>query len=232
MQRDSAMTRSTPFSYACGRCSRCCHHKGIALNPYEVLRLARHEGLTTTEFLARFSDRAGTQLKQRAGGACVFLGAEGCGVHADRPLVCRIYPLGRHISPEDEETFSELEPHPQTEGRYGTQGTVGDYLDAQGAEPFIRAADRYLNLFRELADSLAEQVARLAAPEREAVKGNFVRPTDDAAPDSAWLDIDRTVDEYCRERGLEKPQDAERLLELHVEALSAWSRRLTEENAS
>jgi len=226
------MTRSTPFSYACGRCSRCCHHKGIALNPYEVLRLARHEGLTTTEFLARYTDRAGTQLKQRADGACVFLGAEGCSVHADRPLVCRIYPLGRHISPEDEETFYELEPHPQTEGRYGAQGTVGDYLEAQGARPFMQAADRYLNLFRELTDSLAEQVARLAAPERDAVERKFERPADDAEPALDWLDIDRTVDEYCGARGLAKPEQAQQLMEMHVEALLGLSSRLSEENAT
>ena len=231
MPHASPMTRSTPFSYACGRCSRCCHHKGITLNPYEVLRLARQQGLTTTEFIARHTDTAGTRLRQRADGACMFLTATGCGVHADRPLVCRIYPLARHISPEDVETFSELEPHPQTEGRYGTQGTVGDYLEAQGAEPFMQAADRYLNLFRELADSLAERVERLAASEREAVGRKFVRPTDDAEAGLAWLDIDRTVDEYCRARGLAKPDDATRLMDLHAQALAAWSSTLTEEKA-
>lgn len=232
MRQDSVMTRSTPFSYACGRCSRCCYHKGIALNPYEVLRLARHEGMTTTEFLARYTDRAGTLLKQRADGSCAFLGPTGCGVHADRPLVCRIYPLARHVSPAGDETFSELEPHPQTVGRYGTQGTVGDYLEAQGAEPFIQAVDHYLNLFGALADSLSEQMRRLEALGREAVKARFVRPEADQAPASTWLDIDGTVDEYCRERGLAKPQEAQQLMVMHVEALLALSRRLAEENAT
>lgn len=232
MVRPSAMSRSTPFSYACGRCSRCCYNKGIALNPYEVLRLARHEGMTTTEFIARYTDRAGTLLKQRADGACVFLGTSGCGVHADRPLVCRIYPLARHLSPAGEETFSELEPHPQTEGRYGTQGTVGDYLEAQGAEPFMQAADRYLNLFSELTDTLAERVERLAAPERDAVKGQFVSPAVDAQPALDWLDIDRTVDEYCRVHGLAKPEQAQQLMEMHVEAALSFSIHLAQENAT
>ena len=31
-----------------------------------------------------------TVLKQTESGACVFLGAEGCMVHPDRPLVCRL----------------------------------------------------------------------------------------------------------------------------------------------
>jgi Fe-S-cluster containining protein len=225
------MVRATPFSYACGRCSRCCHNKGIMLNPYEVLRLARNLGLSTTEFLARHTDRAGTQLKQRDDGTCVFLGAAGCEVHPDRPLVCRIYPLARHISPDDEETFTELEPHPRTEGRYGTEGTVGDYLEAQGAGPFMQAADRYLNLFRALADSLSERVGRLAARERKAVGSKLVRPPDEAKPGLAWLDIDRTVDEYCREHRLAKPAEAARLMELHANALSAWSGQLDEEKA-
>jgi len=225
------MTRSTPFSYACGRCSRCCHHKGIALNPYEVLRLARNRGLTTTEFIARYTDRAGTRLAQRADGSCVFLAAGGCGVHADRPLVCRIYPLARHVSPEDEETFSELEPHPQTEGRYGADGTVGDYLDAQGAGPFMEAADRYLNLFRALADSLARRLERLAVPARKEVERKFSRPEDDAVAGDTLLDIDRMLDEYCRERGLAKPADAMRLAEMHMEAMSAWSSHFTKEEA-
>ena len=226
------MTRATPFSYACGRCSRCCYHKGIALNPYEVLRLARHWGLSTTEFIQRYTDAAGTQLRQRTDGACVFLTAQGCSVHADRPLVCRIYPLGRHISPEDEETFSELEPHPETEGKYGIKGTVGDYLEAQGAGPYLKAADLYLNLFREMADLLFEQIGRLAPPEREAVGQRCVRPEGSAALNPAWLDIDGAVDRHCRERGRAKPAEPWRLMELHLEALSTWSSNLKEKENS
>ena len=46
----------------------------------------------------------------------LFLGERGCTVHADRPLVCRLYPLGRHIDEHGAESFYHLEPHPQTEG--------------------------------------------------------------------------------------------------------------------
>ena len=137
---------------------------------------------------------------------------------ADRPLVCRIYPLARHISPADQETFTELAPHPQTEGRYGTQGTVGDYLQAQGAGLFMDAADRYLNLFRQLADLLAGQEVAI--------------PEEDAAPGPDGLDVDLVVDEFCGERGLPKPEDASRLLELHLRALKSWSSSFTEENSS
>lgn len=222
------MTRATPFSYACGRCSRCCYHKGISLDPYEILRLARHQGLSTTAFIRRFTDTAGTQLKQRADGACVFLGPQGCSVHEARPLVCRIYPLGRHISPQDEETFSELEPHPQTEGCYATAGTVGDYLDAQDAAPYLRAADLYLNLFRKMAELLFARMEGHAPAERQAIGQRSTR-LEDAAPSSLdWLDIDSAVDRYCRARKLPKPVEPWRLMALHLDALSAWSSALDE----
>ncbi len=229
---DAVMNRAAAFSYACGRCSRCCREKGITLNPFEVLRLARNRGLTTTDFIARFTERAGTLLRQRDDGRCVFLGAAGCEVHADRPLVCRIYPLARHVGAQDEESFTELEPHPQTEGRYGADGTVGGYLETQDAGPFLEAADRYLNLFRAMADSLAVSVGRLAEAEREQVERSFLPPEDDAVAPDAWLDVDRALDRYCRERDLVKPTDASRLMELHLEALAAWSSRLNLEEAS
>lgn len=37
-------TRQDRFSYVCNRCRRCCHHKLIRVNPYEIARLARNQG--------------------------------------------------------------------------------------------------------------------------------------------------------------------------------------------
>ncbi len=230
-QLPDVMIRDTPFSYACGRCSRCCYCKGISLNPYEVLRLARNQGLTTTEFVRRFTDTAGTQLKQRDDGACIFLTPQGCGVHADRPLVCRIYPLGRHISPEDDETFSRFSsPHPNSEGKYGSDGTVGDYLETQGAELFIEAADLYVNLFREMAGLLSEQADCLTPSDREMVSEHCVFPEVDSDEYPVWLDVDRVVEQYCCERDFAKPGEPWRLMELHLEALSTWSNDLAKES--
>jgi len=226
VQSPGSLTRASPFSFACGRCSRCCFHKGIAVNPYEVLRLARNQGLSTTEFIRRHTESAGTLLRQRADGGCVFLTAQGCGVHADRPLVCRIYPLGRHISAEDKETFSQIKPHPESEGRYGTEGTAGDYLESQGAGEYLKAVDLYLKLYRELAGRFLDAAEHLAPAEREMADQRIGRPPEATAPGPAWLDVDHAVGLYCRERSPAKPADSWRLLELHLEALSSWSNDL------
>src|SRR6266700_2871554 len=122
---------NTPFSYVCHRCRACCHDKLIQVNPYEIARLARNRGGSTTAFIANFLDR-GVYLHRVENGACVFLGPEGCTVHPDRPLVCRLYPLGGHVGPDDTVTYSHVEPHPETKGVYGREGTMADYIARQG----------------------------------------------------------------------------------------------------
>jgi Putative zinc- or iron-chelating domain len=84
-------SRSSEFGYVCRRCSLCCRDKRIQINPYELARLARAQGETTSEFRERWTlDGQGTTLGQKEDGTCVFLGSQGCEVHADRPLVCRL----------------------------------------------------------------------------------------------------------------------------------------------
>src|ERR1700752_4896509 len=99
--------QSQVFGYKCHRCMRCCYDKRIQINPYESARLARNLGQTTTEFRSAWTeDGAGTVLKQTDTGACIFLGNDGCTVHPDRPLVCRLYPLGRRVRADGSESFS------------------------------------------------------------------------------------------------------------------------------
>src|SRR6185436_15777906 len=152
-------TRDSAFSYACHACTRCCYGKAIRVGPYEVLRLSRRLGVSTTEFLAQHTEAGGTVLVTNDDTSCVFLDERGCSVHPDRPLVCRIYPLARWVSPEGEESFGNLEPHPQTAGVYGTGGTVADYLHAQGLAPFFAMSDRYGALYDRMLEVLQERDA-------------------------------------------------------------------------
>ena len=220
--QETRYTRDSAFSYTCHACNRCCHDKIIHLNPYEVARLAQNRGIETTEFLVRYTDTAGTALKRVEDGACVFLTEKGCGVHTDRPLVCRIYPLGRHITAEGEEWFAELAPHPHTEGTYGTAETVDQYLTAQGAEPYIQAVDRYLDVLGRMA-----RVLRTCVGEGQATRSETQRTVDDLVtgvdPDvPAWLDMDTVVGKYCDAKGVAVPDDPATRMELHIHALDEW----------
>ena len=205
----SVLESGGAFSYECNRCKRCCRDKRIRVNPYETYRLSRALGLSTTDFLTHHTIEQGTELARTDDGRCVFLGAEGCTVHADRPLVCRLYPLGRHVVDGEPDRFHHLEPHPESEGVFGDAATVADYLAAQGATSFMQAADIYLDVVAALADILSSLDASPASAD------------DDLT--TAWLDVDAVL---ARD-GAPAPANAEEAMALHRAALLAWARTLT-----
>jgi uncharacterized protein len=215
-QRDSA------FSYLCNACSRCCHNKAIRVGPYEILRLARHLGMTTTEFIAQHTEAGGTVLRMRDENnrACIFLNEQGCGVHPDRPLACRLYPLARSVDPAGHESFGHLTPHPKTEGVYGAGATVGAYLEQQGAASFFEMGDRYGAVYQRMIDRLAS----LDADElqRRPSRRNDVDQTEPGFAASPWIDIDKTVSEFCDANRRPVPDDIEGTVAIHIEALETW----------
>jgi Fe-S-cluster containining protein len=212
------LARSSPFSYECRGCGRCCRGKVIRLNPYEVARLAEFLGTSTTEVLARWTSEGGATLARHDDGACVFLGASGCSVHAARPLVCRLYPLGRRLDPDGTERFAELEPHPQTEGVYGKDGAVEDFLRSQDVARHLAAADRYVAVMKTLLVALAgrsdtDQVHEEAA---EVLR----RPP--MPSDESLLDMDAVVAVWCARHGAPVPHDVEAKTEIHLRALEEF----------
>ena len=188
------------FSYACTRCNRCCAGKLIQVNPYEIARLAGRLRLSTAEFRDRFTD--GARLNRDKEGRCVFLGSEGCSVHSDRPLVCRLFPLGRVVDEDGVVTYCRPNYDRGASGEFGTAATVADYVEAQGAAPFIEAADAYFAVYCK------------------------ARRSDPAALETAaesrgdLLDLDTQVARWCGDRGLDVPRDIEERRRLHVGIIS------------
>jgi Fe-S-cluster containining protein len=204
----SSHGREEVFGYLCRRCLKCCHHKNIQLNPYEVARLARNRGLTTDEFRAAFTDqRAGLALRQTQSGACMFLGKEGCTVHPDRPLVCRLYPLGRHVRADENEAFFHLQPHPHSHGTFTRSGTIGEFLTSQDAHPFIEASDdyfRWLCAARRYVHKAGDSEHFTAADTQAAVE---------------FLDIDTMIARHCAAPEIAEPIDADARRALHLRLL-------------
>jgi uncharacterized protein len=197
------------FSYACLRCRRCCSDKRIQINPYELARLARGRGERAADFRERWTlEGAGVVLRQTPDGACVFLGPEGCTVHADRPLVCRLYPVGRHISPEGRVWFTDVDLNPPPGGVFGEDGTIAAYLESQGAAPFIAAADAYFFWFGRAMRALQ---GRADADDASA--------DDDAFED--LLDLDAVAAQHCRAQGRAEPEDIHQRRALHLKILYA-----------
>jgi len=192
------------------------------VGPYEGLRLSRRLGISTTEFFSRYTEAGGTVLQTRLDDhGCVFLGPRGCTVHPDRPLACRLYPLARWISPEGDESFGHLTPHPQTAGVYGTAGTVDDFLSAQGLPQYFAMAERYGELYDRMV-SVIERLDPAEDVDRRAERRAEIDELDGGTLASAWFDVDTTVGIFCRAQGIVVPTDVDALVDLHLKAIGAW----------
>ncbi len=80
----------------------CCKNIDITLTPYDALRLKRRLGMTSGEFLLKYTlpfemgpgDIAGIKMMPKENTSqCQFMTDEGCSVYADRPTACRYYPV-------------------------------------------------------------------------------------------------------------------------------------------
>ncbi len=219
---DYVLARDDAFSYRCNACSRCCHNKAIRVGPYEILRLARRLGMTTTEFIARHTEAGGTVLRMQADNnrACIFLGPQGCGVHPDRPLACRLYPLARYVDPHGNETFGHLAPHPETAGVYGAEGLVADYLEKQGVAPFFAMGDRYGAVYAKMIDKL--ESLDPDELQRRTDRRKQVEAMASGSAASPWIDIDKTVAGFCDAKGRTAPGTIEGSVAMHIEAIELW----------
>jgi Fe-S-cluster containining protein len=216
------LVRESFFSYTCNRCSRCCYDKQIQVNPYEVARLARHKGITTTELIASYLEPGKPYLNNKADdGACVFLTPQGCGVHVDRPLVCRIYPLEQKLTGEGKESFRHAKPHPETAGVYGLEGTVAEFLRAQGVIPFLEIRDQYLAIVYRLLDILAHDIEH-DEENFEITKQTFGDEDSIQQALSEWLDMDRVISNHCHHAKIPEPGELEERLQLHLHIMDNW----------
>lgn len=128
----------------------CCRNIDISLTPYDVIRLKQRLGMTSGEFLVKYTypyemekgGIAGIKLQPVEGGtACQFMTEEGCSVYEDRPTACRYYPVALlSLRRQDEYTdrtsyalVKEAHCHGHFEDR---KLTVDEYRQEQGLEEY------------------------------------------------------------------------------------------------
>jgi hypothetical protein len=85
--------------------TNCCRQLELALSPYDVLRLKKATGLSSSSFLEKFViiereeedafPRFYLTMIDDGKASCVFVSSQGCNVYEDRPGACRAYPIGR-----------------------------------------------------------------------------------------------------------------------------------------
>ena len=128
----------------------CCKNSDITLLPYDIARLKRRAGVTSSQWVNTYTmpfpldahDMPGLKLATKPGTSeCIFLTKDGCGVYADRPSACRYYALGnmgvrKAASAKVEEVyFAVKEPHCKGHDEPRTR-TVDEYRREQGLEKY------------------------------------------------------------------------------------------------
>ncbi len=163
------MTSNTKLSYTdklpltCTRTGTCCHGKMVRLNPWELAKLAEAKGITPKEFRNLYCDFGGIQLRfdgdpgwKDLASCSQYKPGFGCKVHSGRPLVCRLYPLGRQKQGEKKHYIHQGNDFPCLEGCPDVvklpSMTVSQYIEGQGAQDYEAVQDSYLELMQDIAD--------------------------------------------------------------------------------
>ncbi|AEB08634.1 YkgJ family cysteine cluster protein [Desulfobacca acetoxidans] len=85
--------------------TECCGRIDIPLTPYDIIRLKKRLGISSTEILHLYTR---SELDAKSGlplvflrmspennNKCPFVTSEGCTIYSDRPCACRYYPIGQ-----------------------------------------------------------------------------------------------------------------------------------------
>lgn len=143
----------------CLGCSDCCRMDAlIVLDPWDVFQLQKGTGKRLEELLnltvrLEVIDGLIQPVLNMADGICPYLGADGrCGIHAFRPGICRLYPLGRSWGEGD---FTYILQVGECTHCTGSKVKVKKWLGIPGLsryEDYCRTWHRFLKAAQALCD--------------------------------------------------------------------------------
>ncbi len=139
--------------------NQCCQKPTVILKPYDIMRLRRRLGITSTEFLERYitkvvEDKSYLPLvmldiDKAAGSGCPFLEAAGCSVYEDRPGACRLFPVtqGSNLGEDGVEDTYFCKRLDFCQGfTEGQDWTLSQWKAAQGMEPYELLNQEWLEI--------------------------------------------------------------------------------------
>ena len=174
LQKEEPKTKMVPehvFAFHCHpgvSCfTRCCRDVTIALTPYDVLRLKKALGISSDEFLEKYTliipkkNRLIPLVVLKMNDEdkkCAFVIEEGCSVYQERPWACRMYPLDM----DDDGTFRLIAESSRCRGLDEKEDwRIGDWLVDQGVVPY----DEMNALFSSITVPLQSQDLNIDNPQ-------------------------------------------------------------------
>ena len=111
--------------------------------------------------------------------------------------------------------YIEFDAHQQTEGTYGTDGTISRFLEHQGVAPYIAASDRYYTVLIKLARAFDEL-------KHESTMARRSDATNLETAEAEFIDVDAAVGADCHLTGEPFPSNVESLIDRHLQLLERW----------
>ena len=139
--------------------NQCCAELTLPLTPYDIMRLCRHFGQPSQDFVSTYTEAQPhpetglllytLKMNAEPGEPCPFVSPAGCMVYENRPSACRTYPLGRgtKMGPEgvQERFFLVREAHCHGFDA-GSERTAQEWCENQGLAPYNASNDRFMRL--------------------------------------------------------------------------------------
>ncbi len=134
--------------------TQCCKNVNILLTPYDILQMKNRLGISSTEFLKRYTrtlialetslPTVQFKMDEENHRRCYFVGEKGCEIYEQRPWSCRMYPLDNI---EQGEGFSPMVDATRCLGLKKNQAWhLRDWFEAQGIEPYNDWNQRFAEL--------------------------------------------------------------------------------------
>lgn len=106
------------FRFKCRACGKCCRNRhDIILPPYDVYKISKYLNLSPEEMINQYCEwYIGPDSKlpivrilpRGAGNVCPFMQNKLCTIHAVKPGVCALFPLGRAILHDESQSGNEI----------------------------------------------------------------------------------------------------------------------------
>jgi Fe-S-cluster containining protein len=206
------------FRFTCDKSGYCCKDRfdnPIVLSTYDIARLRRRLKITTGALIKRHailtfggeSQLPLAMLKfeetKEYRNKCPFLRSYGCKVYEDRPLRCRLYPVGRAVGIGNVSYFFLMDTPAYCGLDKGKEHTLEEWLKECQVEPYLFWSDKFFAPLFEM----------------DHVK---YRDGDSAlkiALGKIMYDFDDLVAKLVNAGGIEKPENDDQVLTIALAAL-------------
>jgi len=164
---DRFLAPGDKFRISCGKLGDCCRDREdnpIMVSAYDAHRLRQHLGISGREFADKYGKTIlGTESqlplmilrnectdKSKKHSQCIFLKENLCSVYKDRPLVCRLYPVGRAVDPDLNSYFFLTKTSNCCQAGCGREHTIENWLKSTEVEPYTEWNDRFNELYMQI----------------------------------------------------------------------------------